>query len=103
MALLGCVAMWFLLNLMSFTGIDIYRTASVLGYCLLPMVILAGVAVLVPLNGLVGMAAALLCILWCAKSAALMFVTVLNCNDNFLLLAYPAALIYACFALLTVF
>lgn len=30
--------MYTLLNLMSVRGIDAYRTASVLGYCLLPMV-----------------------------------------------------------------
>jgi hypothetical protein len=30
--------MYSLLNLMSVRGIDAYRTASVLGYCLLPMV-----------------------------------------------------------------
>ena len=37
-ALLGTVAIYTLLNLMSERGIDAYRTASVLGYCLLPMV-----------------------------------------------------------------
>jgi hypothetical protein len=30
--------MYTLLNMMSVRGIDAYRTASVLGYCLLPMV-----------------------------------------------------------------
>lgn len=37
-ALLGITAIYTLLNLMSERGIDAYRTASVLGYCLLPMV-----------------------------------------------------------------
>jgi len=37
-ALLGTIAIYTLLNLMSERGIDAYRTASVLGYCLLPMV-----------------------------------------------------------------
>lgn len=42
-ALLGTTAIYLLLNLMSDRGIDAYRTASVLGYCLLPMVGLGGV------------------------------------------------------------
>lgn len=37
-ALLGTLAVYTLLNMMSERGIDAYRTASVLGYCLLPMV-----------------------------------------------------------------
>lgn len=33
--------MYALLNLMSESGIDAYRTASVLGYCILPLVLLS--------------------------------------------------------------
>ncbi|KAJ9115707.1 hypothetical protein QFC20_001034 [Naganishia adeliensis] len=40
---LGTTAIYLLLNVMSETGIDAYRTASVLGYCLLPMVGLGGI------------------------------------------------------------
>ena len=40
-ALLGVVSIYSLLNLMSPSGIDAYRTASVLGYCLLPLVIIS--------------------------------------------------------------
>jgi hypothetical protein len=39
-SVLACLAMYSILNLMSVSGIDIYRTTSVLGYCLLPMVLL---------------------------------------------------------------
>jgi hypothetical protein len=42
-AALGTTAIYLLLNVMSETGIDAYRTASVLGYCLLPMVGLGGI------------------------------------------------------------
>ena len=38
---MGSVSIYTLLNLMSQKGIDAYRTASVLGYCLLPMVAVA--------------------------------------------------------------
>ena len=39
-----------LLNLMSEKGIDAYRVASVLGYCLLPMVGMSAVSVMVALE-----------------------------------------------------
>ena len=39
--LFGSLSIYTLLNLMSQKGIDAYRTASVLGYCLLPMVAVA--------------------------------------------------------------
>lgn len=46
-AALGTTAIYLLLNVMSETGIDAYRTASVLGYCLLPMVGLGGIGMAV--------------------------------------------------------
>ncbi|KAJ3046532.1 Protein yipf5, partial [Rhizophlyctis rosea] len=45
-AMLGWASMYTILNLMSETGIDGYRTASVLGYCLLPMVLLSVISIL---------------------------------------------------------
>jgi hypothetical protein len=49
-AFLGCVSIYILLNLMSEKGIDAYRVASVLGYCLLPMVGVGAVSVMVTLE-----------------------------------------------------
>lgn len=49
-ALVGSVSIYALLNLMSENGIDAYRTASVLGYCLLPLVLLALLSVVVSLE-----------------------------------------------------
>jgi hypothetical protein len=42
--------MYTLLNLMSDHGIDAYRVASVLGYCLLPMVGVGAISVMVLLE-----------------------------------------------------
>lgn len=39
--IIGCVSMYMILNLMSSVGIDSYRVVSVLGYSLLPIVILS--------------------------------------------------------------
>lgn len=40
-AITGCVSIYIVLNLMSEGGIDLYRCTSVVGYALLPMVVLS--------------------------------------------------------------
>lgn len=50
MATLGWVSIFTILNLMTVSGVSFYLTASVLGYCLLPMVLLSAVAVLLKLR-----------------------------------------------------
>ena len=49
-ALIGSGSIYILLNLMAESGIDAYRTASVLGYCLLPLVILSGFSIVISLE-----------------------------------------------------
>ena len=46
----GCLAMYALLNLMSMTGVSVGCTISILGYCLLPMVILSFSSVIISLQ-----------------------------------------------------
>ena len=48
--LLGCVSMYALLNLMSVNGVSAVCVMSVLGYCLLPMVLLSVVSLAVSLQ-----------------------------------------------------
>lgn len=48
--LLGVLAIYFLLNLMSPTGINVNRVASVLGYCLLPLVLMSFLSVCVSME-----------------------------------------------------
>jgi len=99
----SCLAIYIVLNLMSESGVDLYKTTSVLGYCLLPMVTLAVFAVFASMNSILGYIFAVLCILWCTYSAVSMFVALLSLHDQRLLVAYPVALVYASFALMTVF
>ncbi|TPX34078.1 hypothetical protein SmJEL517_g03275 [Synchytrium microbalum] len=101
-AMLGCVSIYMILNLMSEMGIDGYRTASVLGYCLLPMVLLSSVSVLLRLGGLIGLILAMISVVWCTYSASLMFVTVLSMTEQRMLVAYPIFLVYAIFGLLII-
>jgi len=99
----GLVSLWAIFNLMSSKGIDIYRTASVMGYCLLPIVILAALSIPLDLRGAAGVVLIPLAVLWCSNAAALFFVVVLEADDRRWLLAYPVMLFYTCFALITIF
>ncbi|KAF9268931.1 Yip1 domain family protein [Marasmius fiardii PR-910] len=101
--LFGSISIYTLLNLMSEKGIDAYRVASVLGYCLLPMVGVGALSIMVTLDGMFGYILSLLSIIWCTYSASGIFVAVLRMSDQRLLVAYPVSLLYGCFALLSVF
>ncbi|KDN53197.1 Yip1-domain-containing protein [Tilletiaria anomala UBC 951] len=101
--LMGDIAIYLLLNMMSEGGIDAYRVSSVLGYCLLPLCILSAVSIVIRLDGIFGYVLAPLFILWCSSSASGIFVSILRMSDQRFLVAYPVGLFYACFALLSVF
>ncbi|KAM4854148.1 protein YIPF7 [Thomomys bottae] len=103
MSAIGCLGISALLNLMSSDGMSYGCVASVLGYCLLPMVILSSCAVFFSLQGILGTMAALLTISWCSLSASKIFISALDMEGQQLLIAYPCALLYGLFALLTVF
>ncbi|XP_052077119.1 protein YIPF5-like [Mytilus californianus] len=99
----GCLAMYTLLNLMSMTGVSVGCIISVLGYCLLPMVILSFSAALLSLKGMLGILFTVLAVIWCSASASKLFVSALSMDHQQPLVAYPCALVYGVFALLTVF
>ncbi|KAK8732854.1 hypothetical protein OTU49_006963 [Cherax quadricarinatus] len=101
--LLGCISMYGLLNMMSMSGVSLGVVVSILGYCLLPMVGLAGINVLVSLQGPMGIVLTGAAILWCSISASKLFVTGLSMDHQQPLVAYPCALLYAVFALITIF
>nr|KAF6394293.1 Yip1 domain family member 7 [Pipistrellus kuhlii] len=103
MSAIGCLGIYALLNLMSSSGVSYGCVASVLGYCLLPMVILSGSSILFSLQGTIGTVLALVIILWCSLSASKIFISALDMEGQQLLVAYPCALLYGLFALLTVF
>ena len=50
MGLLGCVAIFIVLNLMSMVSVSVSCVVSVLGYCLLPMVLLSALSLLISLQ-----------------------------------------------------
>nr|XP_025145890.1 protein YIPF7 [Bubalus bubalis] len=103
MSAIGCLGIHALLNLMSSSGVSYGCVASVLGYCLLPMVILSSCAIFFSLQGTFGTVSALVIIGWCSLSASKIFTSALAMEGQQLLIAYPCALLYGLFALVTVF
>ncbi|KAG0742619.1 hypothetical protein G6F57_004217 [Rhizopus arrhizus] len=99
----GVASIYLILNLMSENGIDGSRTASVLGYCLLPMVMLSGLGVVLNLGTILGTILTVISTLWCTFSSSGMFTSVLHMSEQRILVAYPVGLFYACFALMTFF
>ncbi|KAG5679170.1 hypothetical protein PVAND_008760 [Polypedilum vanderplanki] len=100
---LGCLAFYSLLTLMASATVTLGAVISVLGYCLLPMVILSGINVLITIQGMVGTTLTGLSILWCAISASKLFTTALSMDHQQVLIAYPCTLFYGVFALITIF
>ena len=102
-AITGCLSIYLVLNLMGTIELDLYRTVSVLGYGLLPIVLLALVTRLLPLTSLrVGCGA--LAVAWCTATSSRIFTAVLEMKrGNWALVAYPVGLWYTSFALITVF
>uniref|UniRef100_A0A6I8NH10 Yip1 domain family member 7 n=1 Tax=Ornithorhynchus anatinus TaxID=9258 RepID=A0A6I8NH10_ORNAN len=103
LSVLGCVGIHTLLNLMSSAHVSFGCVASVLGYGLLPMVLLSGTAALFSLQGTAGTVFALAVVGWCSQSTSKIFISVLAMEGQQLLVAYPCALLFGIFALLTVF
>lgn len=105
-ALFGTVSLHWLFKLMSSAedgSLEFLRTASVIGYCLLPLVLLSAIAVLLQLNNFFGYLLSVVCVSWCTWAASGFFVRVLNLSNARPLIAYPLGMFYSVFALMAVF
>lgn len=102
-ALVGTVSLHALFRLMGSGDVDFLRTASVVGYCLLPLVILSAIAVLKNLDNFFGYILAVASVGWCTFAASGFFIRVLNLSNARPLVAYPLAMFYSVFALMTIF
>lgn len=92
-----------LINLLVPAGLDTWRVCSVLGYCLLPVLLLAAVGVLFSLRGLFGCVLAALTVAWATFSSTRLFDAKLLLRDQYWLVAYPVMLLYSTFVLMTMF
>ncbi|RDW66461.1 golgi membrane protein [Coleophoma cylindrospora] len=79
------------------------RSASVLGYCLLPLVMTSLVGIVVPMDGLLGYALTTMAIVWCTYSSSGMFCAVGRMRGMRGLVAYPLALFYVGFGIMGIF
>jgi len=102
----GCLAMSLILNLMSPNdAISVWTVMSVLGYALLPVNVLAGINTVLRVRklGLLGIFLGCLTILWCTVSSTRLFEKGCGMRDQRYLVAYPVALLYSAFVMITIF
>eukprot|EP01039_Chlorochromonas_danica_P011743 gene11743-13193_t len=99
----GCLGLQAVISLMHPLGLDFWRTCSVLGYCLLPVIFLSILSIGFKLTGSFGLILSLICIGWSTFSATRLFDAKLNLTEQYWLLAYPIMLLYSCFVLITIF
>lgn len=95
--------MYIVLNLMSSVDLSLERIVSILGYSLLPIVLLSLLSIGVSLQEGFGFYFSIVCILWCTFTATAFMESAFKMHAQRYLLAYPVALLYTCFALITIF
>lgn len=102
--LTSCIFICLLINVMSQRGgIDLYCTTSILGYGLIPIVLLAFVGIFVSLKSTFGTVIAAICIFWATATSSRFFATAIAMHQQRWLVAYPVALVYTLVSLITVF
>ena len=79
------------------------RSASVLGYCLLPLVLTSLVGIVMPMDGMLGYILTVMAIIWCTYSSSGMFCAVGRMHSMRGLVAYPLALFYVGFGIMSIF
>lgn len=79
------------------------RSASVLGYCLLPLVLTSFVGVVGPLDSAWGYMLSVAAIVWCTYSSSKMFCAVGRMRSMRGLVAYPLGLFYVGFGIMGIF
>lgn len=103
--LTGCVGIFMLINLLSRRGqyVELYSCISILGYSLLPFVILAITSIFITLNNPFGWGLCAMMVAWSTITATRFFEYGLDLQDKKYLIAYPIILFYSVFMLLTIF
>lgn len=79
------------------------RSASVLGYCFLPLVLTSLIGILLPMDTLFGYLLTTAAVGWCTYSSSGMFCSVARMSGMRGLVAYPLALFYVVFGIMGIF
>jgi hypothetical protein len=102
----GCIFMTLILNLLNPNGaVSMWTVVSILGYALLPVNLLACMNIFMRVHklGVWGMVLAVLVIVWCTTASARLFERGCNMREQRFLVAYPTALLYSAFVIITIF
>lgn len=79
------------------------RSASVLGYCFLPLVITSLIGIVIPMDTSFGYLLTIAAVGWCTYSSSGMFCAVGRMQGMRFLVAYPLALFYVVFGIMGIF
>lgn len=84
-------------------SLDLYRCLSMIGYCMLPMVILSAISLFLPQGGVVIFALAALFVIWSTRVCTRLLIEVARWDEHRGLVGYACFLIYMLFSLLVIF
>lgn len=104
--LFGTLALALVMNLMSpADAISVWTVISILGYALLPVNVLAGINAILRIKNLgpLGMILAATTVVWCTSASTRLFESGCGMRDQRYLVAYPTALLYSAFVIITIF
>ena len=103
-SVIGAIILHMLISLLHTEGqqLRFSLTASVLGYSLLPVILLAALSILISLRGVLGVVLVVGAITWSVHSSMRMFDAKLQLAEVYWLVCYPVVLLYSCFALISV-
>jgi outer membrane protein insertion porin family len=79
------------------------RSASVLGYCFLPLVLTSLIGIIIPMDTMFGYLLTTAAVGWCTYSSSGMFCAVARMRGMRVLVAYPLALFYVVFGIMGIF
>ncbi|EPS69093.1 hypothetical protein M569_05673 [Genlisea aurea] len=85
-------------------NLDLYKCLSLIGYCMLPIVLLSAISLFAPQGGIAIMLLTVLFVIWSTRVCAGLVVQLARYGDEHMgLIAYPCLLIYMLFSLLVIF
>ena len=103
-SILSCVGIYLLLGGLAPQTPNFMLVVSVLGYSILPILLLATLGIFISINSYAfGSIITLVIVVWCTLSSSRIFAHSLDMKSQQLLIAYPCGLVYGIFALLTIF
>ncbi|CAM8975897.1 hypothetical protein QQ045_028952 [Rhodiola kirilowii] len=85
-------------------NLDLHRCTSIIGYSMLPLVLLSAFSLFIPRNGAVGLAVALVFVVWATRTCArLVGVLSGGSDEHFGLIAYACFLMYTIMSMIIIF